>query len=431
MPATCASARPSGQAAGSASGCGAGVARTAPRKRERRLPQSAGVGSATASGAGPGQRGGALRAPAAMASRCAAAGRQRATARSRRLPRRGAARRGARALPHRLAHGLVDLARVAKAHLDLGRVHVDVDALRRDLDEQHVDRLAAAVQHVLVGRAHRMRDELVAHEPAVDIDELLVGAGARRIRHAGAAVQGAGRPGRRRRRGCAPTNSAPSTSPIRSRSRRARQRAISLAFVPDREADLGPDMRLAAHRFDAVRQLGRVGLQELAPRRRVEEELAHFDAGAGRARRQAAARRCVRRAACACAASAVRLVTSHLGHRGDGGQRLAAKAQRRHAFELGEAGDLAGGVAAQSQRQLARRRCPGRRPRPRSARAALRRRTMMLVAPASSALSSSSRTTEAGRSTTSPAAIWLISSSGSSRIGRRRRGSITAFIAAL
>ena len=55
----------------------------------------------------------------------------------------------------------------------------------------------------------------------------------------------------------------------------------------------------------------------------------------------------------------------------------------------------------------------------------------MLPAPASMALSSSSRTTEAGRSTTSPAAIWLISSLGSSRIGRRMRGSRTAFIAAL
>jgi len=59
------------------------------------------------------------------------------------------------------------------------------------------------------------------------------------------------------------------------------------------------------------------------------------------------------------------------------------------------------------------------------------RRTTMLVAPASTALSISSRTTDAGRSTTSPAAIWLISSPGSSQMGRRTRGSRTAFIAAL
>ena len=48
---------------------------------------------------------------------------------------------------------MVHLAAVAEAHLDLGRVHVHVHALGRDLHEQRVDRLALAVQHVVEGGA--------------------------------------------------------------------------------------------------------------------------------------------------------------------------------------------------------------------------------------------------------------------------------------
>jgi hypothetical protein len=54
--------------------------------------------------------------------------------------------------------------------------------------------------------------------------------------------------------------------------------------VPDREAHVGPRQRVAAHRLQAVRQLGGVGLEELAPRRRAEEQLAHLHRGAGGAR---------------------------------------------------------------------------------------------------------------------------------------------------
>ena len=215
-------------------------------------------------------------------------------------------------------------------------------------------------------------------------------------------------------------------------ARRARQRATALPSCQTAKPTLGPHQRVAAHRLEAVRELGRLGLQELAPRRRAEEQLAHLDAWCRRARAAGA-----QLAGARVEPGRVRGVGGaagdrDLGDRGDRRQRLAAKAHRRHALELGERGDLAGRVAAQRQRQLVGgdavavvldRRWRGCRRRSGARRSA--------VAPASSALSSSSRTTEAGRSTTSPAAIWLISSSGSSRIGRRRRGSSTAFIAAL
>ena len=71
---------------------------------------------------------------------------------------------------------LMHLAAVAKAHLDLGRVHVHVHALGGDFQVEHVHRLALAVQHVLVGGARGMLQHLVAHVAAVHVGVLLVGA---------------------------------------------------------------------------------------------------------------------------------------------------------------------------------------------------------------------------------------------------------------
>ena len=267
-----------------------------------------------------------------------------------RVARCARARRGGERGADRLAHRLVDFARIAKAHLDLGRMHVDVDALGRDGDEEQVRRLAAAVQDVVVGGAHRVRDQLVAHVAAVDVDVLQVGTRARRLRRSGstgdrqaAEVDGDG---------AAVLGESGAEQVARARfgapARPARHR---LAVVPDREGEVGPHQRVPAHRLDAVGELGRLGLQELAPRRRVEEELAHLD------RRADAARRGGELAALRIEPHRVRGVVAaagdrDLGDRGDRRQRLAAKAHRRDAFQVGERGDLAGRVAAQRRRQL-------------------------------------------------------------------------------
>ena len=208
---------------------------------------------------------------------------------------RARARRGGERGGDGLAHRLVHLARIAKAHLDLGRMDVDVDALGRDGDEEQVRRLAAAVQDVVVGGAHRVRDQLVAHVAAVDVDVLQVGARARRLGRAGSAgdrqaaeVDGDGAAvlGESGAEQVAGARFGAAARPARDR----------LAVVPDREGEVGPDQRVPAHRLDAVGELGRLGLQELAPRRRVEEELAHLDRRADAARRRRRARRCARRA---------------------------------------------------------------------------------------------------------------------------------------
>jgi hypothetical protein len=228
-------------------------------------------------------------------------------------------------------------------------------------------------------------------------------------------------PATARPRRSAARKSSPSTSARRCSRLAGAPLLDQLAFVPDGEADVGPRQRMAAHRLEAVRQLGGVGLEELAARRRAEEQLLHFDVvPVARAAGRNSPLRASSRKALAWPGAARQ--QAQLGHRGDGGQRLAAKAHGGDRFQVLQRADLAGGVAAQRQRQfLAGDAAPSssteiRRTPPASSR------TVTWVAPASSALSTSSRTTEAGRSTTSPAAIWLTSSSGSSRIGRRGQG---------
>lgn len=86
------------------------------------------------------------------------------------------------ALRERALEGVIDelvhRARFAEADLDLRRVHVDVDPRRVELKEQHVGRMAAAVQDVGVGFAHRVGEQLVAHEATIDEEILRVAAGA-------------------------------------------------------------------------------------------------------------------------------------------------------------------------------------------------------------------------------------------------------------
>ena len=53
-----------------------------------------------------------------------------------------------------------------------------------------------------------------------------------------------------------------------------------LALVPDRKADTRAHEGMAAHRLDAMGQLGGVGLQELAACRGAEEQLFHLYGGA-------------------------------------------------------------------------------------------------------------------------------------------------------
>ncbi len=77
---------------------------------------------------------------------------------------------------------VVHLAAVAEAHLVFGGMDVDVHHRRIHFQEQHEGRVAAVVENVAIGLAHRMGDQLVAHHAAVDIEVLQIRLAARKGR---------------------------------------------------------------------------------------------------------------------------------------------------------------------------------------------------------------------------------------------------------
>src|SRR5690554_3365075 len=65
-------------------------------------------------------------------------------------------------------------AAVTEAHLMLGRVHVDIHHRRVQLEKEYEGRVPAVEQHVPVGLAHRMGDQLVTDHPAIDAEILQI-----------------------------------------------------------------------------------------------------------------------------------------------------------------------------------------------------------------------------------------------------------------
>ncbi len=73
-----------------------------------------------------------------------------------------------------------DQTRIPEPHLGLGRMHVDVQLARVELDKQGGGRMPVARQEVRVGRPERALQQPVAHRPAID-EKVLVGRVAPRI----------------------------------------------------------------------------------------------------------------------------------------------------------------------------------------------------------------------------------------------------------
>ncbi len=219
-------------------------------------------------------------------------------------------------------------------------------------------------------------------------------------------------------------NSVPSSAPARAVSACGARCAETRPLCLSVKARSGRASATAPEHLVAVAELGRFGAQELAPRRGVEIQVLHRDGGARRARRgpslvRSAALRGNRPGARFAAGARHEL---HARHRGDRGERLAAKAHRRHGLQVLERWRSCSWRGAPAPAPDPRARCPRRRrPPARASRRPRRGVTWISAAPASRLFSSSSFSTEAGRSTTSPAAIWLTSSSGSARMAPMRR----------
>ena len=209
------------------------------------------------------------------------------------------------------------------------------------------------MQLVFVGGTHRVRDEAVADEAAVDEEELLVGAAARGL--------GLTRATRQRQRAVGAVHGPAGLQEIRPQhigqalvggaGTPLRHQA---AFVPHRKADVRPGQRVAPHGFQRMRELGGVGLEELAPGRGAEEQLAHFHRGAGGARGglQFTAARVQPEGVGGVGGAAGQ---AEVGNAGDGGQGFAAEPHGAHTLQFRQITDLAGGVPFQGQGQLLRR----------------------------------------------------------------------------
>ncbi len=244
----------------------------------------------------------------------------------------------------------MDAARVAEAHLGLGRMHIDIDAGRVEFEEQDVGRVALAVQDVGPGLARGVGQQLVADEAAIDEEVLLVAPGARIGRQRGEPRE-AQRPGAGVERARMGEELVADDFPRAARKVGAGETALDAAVVAQREGDLGPRQRHAPQHLVAMGEFGGPGLEELAPRRGIEVEVGDFDHGAGC--------QCggLHRAAFAAQAKGVGVRSMptrerDARNRSDRGQRFAAKAEAGDALEVVEAADLARGVARQRRRQV-------------------------------------------------------------------------------
>ena len=235
------------------------------------------------------------------------------------------------------AHGV----RIAEPELALGRMHVHVDLVRRQVEEQSEHRIAALRHEVAVGSAHRADQQLVAHRPPVDHEIKL-----ERIRP----VE------RRQTRKSLKRHPTPRDAQgerigrerLAENARQPRERVIDqpcragfepqtdAVLAPKAEADLGLGEREPLDHIGNCRGLGALRFHEFEPGGRRVEQVAHLDpraAGKRRGLQRGLASRIdgdlvslgsTRGAAC----------NGKPGDRADRGQRLAAEAERHDAFEI-------------------------------------------------------------------------------------------------
>ena len=175
-------------------------------------------------------------------------------------------------------------ARVAEAHLGLGRMHVDVDLTRVERNEQGNQRMAISRQIIGVSCAYRTDQKLVAHGPAVDKKILAERVRSRERRQCGKAFDG-----NALALGCdldgvgaelGAENIAQAREPPGGAWKRSRKSYREAFLASERESNVGAAHGETAHDFAHGFRLGAVELEKLQSRRCGVEEIAHLDARA-------------------------------------------------------------------------------------------------------------------------------------------------------
>ena len=233
-------------------------------------------------------------------------------------------------------------------------MHVHVDAIGGDLEKEMNLGAAFLDRRVAVGLDNRVRDRLVLDDAPIDEDVLRA---ARRPllcerRHEALDAEAGQRLAHRHEIGpvaedlIQPVLELRHRRPVEHRPRSARQREADLRIT---ERELRDDAR-------DLRRFARVGLEKLAPRRQVVEEIADFDRRAfGRAdllhRRDRAA---VDADLGAGDVAAQPRLHDEMRDRRDAGQRLAAEPERVNRGEIVGALNLARRVTLERQPRILR-----------------------------------------------------------------------------
>ena len=181
----------------------------------------------------------------------------------------------------------MDAARVAKAHFQLLWVRVDVHHGRIQLEVQQIRRESTVEQHVVVRQSRRTGHQPVAHEPAIQERELKIGLRARKRRERQPTVQAQAlrlvAKFNHMRGKILAADLRHARQPLGRRTC-GRQCPNPFAVVRQRESDIEARQGQTFQHAHGMLELGGFGAQKLAPRRDVEEQIAHFQAGTLRVR---------------------------------------------------------------------------------------------------------------------------------------------------
>ncbi|GBD08332.1 hypothetical protein HRbin22_00566 [Candidatus Thermoflexus japonica] len=265
---------------------------------------------------------------------------------------------GRRGLPQRAMHRPLDGAEhpvwIPEADLDLGGVHIHIHLLRRQLHPQEGPGIAAGREQGVIGLQDRGRQHTILHPASVHEEGQLL---AIRPIHAGRADP-AIHPNatgflRHLQEGI------PLLNPVKRRQTVAgfpggRQREDLPAIVAQDEVDMGISQGVARDPEVDLPPLRPFPLQELQPRRGVEEEILHNHLRPGRAG-DGVLFQDLPPFDAELRAYGLPGSTGSTGHAGDGRDRrkgLPPETQGGHPEQILRRGELAGGVPRESQGDL-------------------------------------------------------------------------------
>lgn len=258
-----------------------------------------------------------------------------------------------KALPDQFPHVL----RAAEAHLQLGRMDVDVDRLRRHLQEDGTGGVLAGLEEIAVGVHDGLRQEGVPHVAAVDVEEQAPRRGAREVRSRDKPPEAHPRcAGFDRDQVIAQVASEQQDDPV---AQGFRPRDLEQRPLPGRDPRPHPPVRQqhADDDVEAVTLLRGVLPQKLPAHGKRAEDPAHGDrralgAADGLVFQNGSVLHDDARALHVVAPPGGHL---HAGDRRDARQRLAPEPEGPNAVEIGNGEDLARGVPFEGDGNLLRR----------------------------------------------------------------------------